>query len=44
MGTKVSSVLKNKGYYVVSVAPHQIVASVVEVLTQKSDRSRAGDQ
>ena len=34
MGTKVSSVLKNKGYDVVSVAPHQIVASVVEVLTQ----------
>jgi len=34
MRTKVSSVLKNKGYDVVSVAPHQIVASVVEVLTQ----------
>jgi CBS domain-containing protein len=34
MGTKASSVLKNKGYNVVSVAPHQIVASVVEVLTQ----------
>ena len=34
MGTKVSSVLKNKGYDVVTVAPHQTVASVVEVLTQ----------
>jgi len=34
MGTKVSSVLKNKGYDVVTVAPHQTVASVVKVLTQ----------
>ena len=34
MGTKVSSVLKNKGHDVVSVAPHQTIASVVKVLTQ----------
>jgi CBS domain-containing protein len=34
MGTKVSSVLKNKGYDVVTVAPQQTVASVVKVLTQ----------
>src|SRR5580700_3795059 len=34
MATKVSSVLKNKGYDVVTVAPHQTVASVVKVLTQ----------
>jgi CBS domain-containing protein len=34
MGTKVSSVLKQKGHDVVSVAPHQTIASVVKVLTQ----------
>jgi CBS domain-containing protein len=34
MGTKVSSVLKQKGYDVVTVAPHQTIASVVKVLTQ----------
>ncbi len=34
MGTKVSSVLKHKGHHVVSVAPHQTIASVVKVLTQ----------
>jgi len=34
MGTKVSSVLKHKGYDVVTVAPHQTIGSVVKVLTQ----------
>jgi len=34
MGIKVSSVLKHKGYDVVTVAPHQTIASVVKVLTQ----------
>jgi CBS domain-containing protein len=34
MGTKVSAVLKHKGYLVVTVAPQQTVAWVVEVLTQ----------
>lgn len=34
MGAKVSSVLKHKGREVVTVAPHQTVASVVKVLTQ----------
>jgi CBS domain-containing protein len=34
MGTKVSAVLKHKGYLVVTVAPEQSVASVVKVLTQ----------
>jgi len=34
MGTKVSSVLKHKGHDVVTVAPQQIVASVVKVLAQ----------
>ena len=34
MGTKVSSVLKHKGHDVVTVAPQQTVAWVVEVLTQ----------
>ena len=34
MGTKVSSVLKHKGHNVVTVAPHQTVASVVKVLAQ----------
>ena len=34
MGAKVSSVLKHKGYDVVTVARRQTVASVVKVLTQ----------
>ena len=34
MGTKVSSVLKNKGHDVVTVAPQQTVGSVVKVLAQ----------
>jgi len=35
MGTKVSLVLKYKGYDVAPVVPHQSVASVAKVLTQK---------
>jgi CBS domain-containing protein len=34
MGTKVSAVLKHKGYLVFTVAPEQTVASVIEVLAQ----------
>jgi CBS domain-containing protein len=34
MGTKVSAILKHKGHHVVTVTPHQTVASVVEVLAQ----------
>jgi CBS domain-containing protein len=34
MATKVSDVLKHKGYRVVTVAPLQSVASVVDLLTQ----------
>src|SRR5271166_1211628 len=34
MGTKVSAVLKHKGHLVVTVAPQQIIASVVKVLAQ----------
>jgi CBS domain-containing protein len=34
MGTKVSAILKHKGHHVVTVALHQTVASVVEVLAQ----------
>jgi CBS domain-containing protein len=34
MGTKVSSVLKDKGHDVVTVAPQQTVASVIKVLAQ----------
>jgi CBS domain-containing protein len=34
MGTKVSAVLKHKGYLVFTVAPEQTVASVIKVLTQ----------
>ena len=34
MGTKVSAVLKHKGYLVFTVAPQQTVASVIKVLTQ----------
>ncbi len=33
MATKVSTVLEHKGYHVVTVAPHQTVASVAKVLT-----------
>jgi CBS domain-containing protein len=34
MEAKVSAVLKYKGHHVVTVAPHQTVASVAKVLTQ----------
>ena len=34
MGTKVSALLKRKGHDVVTVAPHQTVASVVKTLAQ----------
>lgn len=34
MAAKVSTILKHKGHDVVTVAPHQTVASVVQVLTQ----------
>lgn len=34
MATKVSSVLEHKGHRIVTVAPHQTVASVARVLTQ----------
>jgi CBS domain-containing protein len=34
MATKVSAVLEHKGHRVVTVAPHQTVASVAKVLTQ----------
>jgi CBS domain-containing protein len=34
MGTKVSAVLKHKGYLVFTVAPQQTVASVIKVLTR----------
>jgi CBS domain-containing protein len=34
MGTKVSAVLKQKGCHVVTVAPQQTVASVIEVLAR----------
>ncbi len=34
MGTKVSAILKQKGHRVITVTPHQTVASVVKVLTE----------